>query len=622
MDLLIFQKPINRLDLVVTANWRNFVSVFKDLNREEVLDLLDYRSRQQNSIFARARRIRAKIEESGAEATPEEEEILLRVEKLDAKEKARGIGLKYWPALLAKDTNVDPRAFVVAEKTLRALLPENQRAYWGETAPDGQRSHGGWDSWSHYGLSAHPVAYAWKLAGCRENRKFHALLRALYRVNSPYHARSGGKSASASRVEARMRGFLWAQRNRLHLCAYAAQRLGKLTAPLRWAACARAIANNVPFIRATDLDWEEVARIQKKRGVARLEHCPTRTVWEHIVPSQHAFPAGARISKDVPHALVTKTGAALLATVEINRADRLENVLAVYTGIVNLVKVFGRDVASALRTVAQERAENDDNVRVLHDFGQFTVPTDLPSEMLAFAKKHFVAIGARFGYLAKLTEVPRSIEHFARLIIALRAQDIIERCDGDENLAIACTMAMDESAEFDIDHYKQWLTSHEARSEEETLVPRLSVGNIVAFDKCDKRAPLLGIYTKCCQHPDGAAKSVAAKLRTSRRMRAFALCDSTGQISTQSAVWITKDRSMIVFDSIEGRRSANDIRQWRALAEKLLEATSATVAVVGKSYGAEGLARDLQTEDDAVRPETCPSSYSDAEKAFVIARKQ
>ncbi len=95
-----------------------------------------------------------------------------------AKCEAAEIGLAYWPALL-QSCNVDPLAFVAAEK---ALLARGAKP-WGtkvqsETSEDPKKiERGGWDSAGHWGISPQSVASCWFASGCKDSKKFRYLVR-------------------------------------------------------------------------------------------------------------------------------------------------------------------------------------------------------------------------------------------------------------------------------------------------------------------------------------------------------------------------------------------------------------------------------------------------------------
>jgi len=169
-----------------------------------------------------------------------------------AKDRAREIGLSYWPALIADgyQPRVDPRAYVAAERVL------NRRH--GEWCPE-DGCHGGWDSKGHHGVDRVEVARYWYAAGCRDSRKFRAqvVLRAEAKKGDslPFllNLVRGARWASAWGVD-------WRQLSRKAQAA-----LGRLSPELRHAAV-RGLPEGACNIRVRDLNWAEVRRIQALRA--------------------------------------------------------------------------------------------------------------------------------------------------------------------------------------------------------------------------------------------------------------------------------------------------------------------------------------------------------------------
>lgn len=179
-----------------------------------------------------------------------------------ARERAAHIGLAYWPALIRDgyQPNIDPRAYVAAERHLRA-----RHGIYDHAAG----THGGWDSKGHHGLSRSDVAAMWFAAGCRDSRKF------ALQVRTGVTARKGDSAPFAANYA---RGYRWALAWGVEwkLSRKALAALGRLSPELRHAAV-RGLPDElkggrddlprwktVPF-RIADLNWAEVARVQALR---------------------------------------------------------------------------------------------------------------------------------------------------------------------------------------------------------------------------------------------------------------------------------------------------------------------------------------------------------------------
>lgn len=158
---------------------------------------------------------------------------------------------------------------------------------------------GGWDSWNDRGIGCYKLEQMWYAAGCRDCGKFRT------QVATGYVAKKG-----ESEMEFRhyARGMRWLERNRMawkgttHLSRKAVAALGRLSAPLRWAAvhgvdvwgkdvtvreihmpnCEWPCSVTVP-VRVVDLNWERVAKVQDAlRGgsaVVRAAALPARGVF-------------------------------------------------------------------------------------------------------------------------------------------------------------------------------------------------------------------------------------------------------------------------------------------------------------------------------------------------------
>lgn len=189
-----------------------------------------------------------------------------------ARIRAREIGLAYWPALAFGPGDVDPAAYVAAERVLR----RKTGTLWGEVRPGGPMARGGWDSQGDHGLSPRSVARMWLAAGCRDTPKFRA------QVAAGVVAR---KADSLEWFRYYARGERWVRSNRIQaavkrwISRKAVAALGRLSAPLRRAALGPFLGTmqdqhlfRMP-IRIRDLDWAAVQAAQAAiaGGCSRVE---------------------------------------------------------------------------------------------------------------------------------------------------------------------------------------------------------------------------------------------------------------------------------------------------------------------------------------------------------------
>lgn len=180
-------------------------------------------------------------------------------EKLKLKERAKSLGLTYWPALYGK-WDIDPMAYVYAERILTAKTGEVWGTYKEEVG--GQKSRGGWDSEEHHGISARMVKRMWYSAGCANNTKFQLQVEFGFVVGKRWNRHQTLEVLKGKRWLANNRSFVWRYTER------ACWMLGRLSAPLRRVAigpyCGRTYTYGRP-IKSKDLDWTTVSKVQKDR---------------------------------------------------------------------------------------------------------------------------------------------------------------------------------------------------------------------------------------------------------------------------------------------------------------------------------------------------------------------
>lgn len=231
------QEPLGLLQILAEDNVRDYEAIAEGLR--------DYEELQTGRRIIAAR--------AEAQGLTVGEYLGRRAALARLHRRAESLGLAYWPAL--RQRGVDPRAFVAAERVLSSQVG----SLWGEILPDGTRSHGGWDSWGHYGVSPREVADAWFAAGCRDTGKFRL------QIAAGIVARKGD---TLPWLRAYVRGCRWLWGNRLMGLPWSRQAmaaLGKISPELRRAAIGKFFADGgrpAETIRIRHLDWAEVARVQ------------------------------------------------------------------------------------------------------------------------------------------------------------------------------------------------------------------------------------------------------------------------------------------------------------------------------------------------------------------------
>ena len=179
--------------------------------------------------------------------------------KLRLQEKAKGIGLTYWPALYGK-WDIDPMAYVYAER----ILIDRTGEVWGQYNEwmTGKKTRGGWDSEEHYGISARMVKQMWYSAGCDNNTKFQLQVEFGFVV---------GRRWNRHQALEILKGKRWLMNNGIHHWRFterACWMLGRISAPLRRVAVSKYYESYHDVdvtIKPKDLDWVAVAKVQKDR---------------------------------------------------------------------------------------------------------------------------------------------------------------------------------------------------------------------------------------------------------------------------------------------------------------------------------------------------------------------
>lgn len=180
------------------------------------------------------------------------------IEKKRLQQQARDIGLVYWPALYGH-WDIDPMAYVYAEQILFSRTGELWGTYNEEFG--GKKTHGGWDSEGHHGVSASMVRKMWLSSGCKNNSKFKLQVEFGFIV---------GKRWNRQQTLEILKGKRWLNNNRFYLWRFterACMMLGRISAPLRRVAVSHYFHDSPdgrPFSHK-DIDWDRVSKVQKDR---------------------------------------------------------------------------------------------------------------------------------------------------------------------------------------------------------------------------------------------------------------------------------------------------------------------------------------------------------------------
>lgn len=438
---------------------------------------------------------------------------------------AKRIGLRYLAA--AKYGATDPHAYKV----------------WQDMTATPDKPNGEFDGCGVWGLAPSMVEQAWQLSGCRDSRKFRTILFALWNQGrkegrydglSLHHLR---KSHGAAQVANIMRAKRWlAARNRTlpyvrspkHL-----EYLGRVSAPLRYA-----MLRN--YAETKQLDFGYAAEVQHWTKAQKATLLSPKEAWFFLY-GRCPFEKGA--PHPAPLTSWSKASGifARLAS-EFGRDESGAYLPDMLLPIFNLAAMFGSE--GEIR-----RFVKGWTVTGIHDAGQFTLPRNAwtPSKWSGFCHKFPEALkyAQQFGNIEAAGEMPRSLAELRDIA----GRFVYDNSHGLEALATACNSFGLTQEQFEA--YAS-LTSREKVAESCPGVDvRRGQYRLYKLDATDIRGPLLGLYTDCCQHLDGAG-AACARHGWQDPTSAFYVVEYRDKIVAQSWAWRSKNGDL-VFDSIEGR---------------------------------------------------------------------
>lgn len=513
-----------------------------------------------------------------------------------ARRTAAGIGLQYWPALLVG--GLDPKAMKIAEEVLASRVG----SYWGDTGADNRRSRGGWDSAGYYGLSGYQVRQAWFAAGCKDGGKFRLSIRRLSEGMG-----AGRKGDTLPFLFALTRGLRWARRNaqRLNLSRKALAALGRISAPLRWAAIS-GLVESTPRIRIRDLNWAAVKEAQKGAHAARAflpESVRTKVEWAQVFPALAATPGRAleALTGIRPRDIKVRTLRALMA----DQAPTPANLVPA----VQLVRLFGADLQAIRRFVGE---------RSVHDAGQFTLPPgciDPAWGRLVLTAPELIGMAGIFGAVEAHLGRPANSQREFRAVLVELGLDLESQGDW---YGVSGSQKEDYRKLYQAGS-KTFVGVPAPGGLEGVVLGKYSLCQLAYNDPVQA---LAGRLVNCCQHLHGAAASCARQAWQEGDAAIWAVYRD-GRMVGQSFVWRSAEGGELVLDSVECLSGHEP-----PVAEIMLKAAQAVVGrmsvrrvLVGASgYGATAETRKLGVSREIKTAPVCAFglSYSDAHRVSVL----
>jgi len=463
------------------------------------------------------------------------------------KERARSLGLAYWPALIQRH-GVDPMAFVKAERVM-----EKSKGLWNNGA-----NKGGWDSWGYYGIAPREVAEAWKKAGCKPTTKFRDMVRLRQRPNlGETFIRGVAKGDSVMNVRHYAKGLEWVTRHGLQsgLRKNAIVALGRISPWARWAALSG--RPNTGWIQMKDLNWAEVDRLQKGPKWKRYTHMPERGKWWNLqgVDQPVGFPDG------------------FLGKVPMGLYKRVMNDLGLFPfggydregmrgPVVKLCTLFG-GMDAINKHIDSLYIRTGEGIcwpssTLFHDAGQFFLDLriNIPGwrRLVQLHPEAIMYSGQWLAVEQSLGRVPKSLSELRTEALKVKYTDV-------ENREVAELAAQYRLGQEDFLDYQKFLKDLPTKWLE--TIPMVQViGEAVGLEgdwrlrrllADDPLGPMLGVATNCCQHLHGAASS-CAKDGMKSASSSFWVVEYKGSVVAQSWVWRADD--VMVLDSIEALNSA------------------------------------------------------------------
>jgi len=507
------------------------------------------------------------------------------------KERAKAMGLAYWPAYVY-GPEIDIQGYLIAENILA-----EKNGYWGNT--NNHFSHGGWDMNDHYGISPYTVANMWFASGCKDGQKFKM------QVTSRILAKKGDSPNFFANY---IRGFKWLCQNRLNPGSFARKAistLGRLSAHCRWAAIYNLEYETI--IRIRDLNWGAVKEVSAPQKFKKSKYCPLRLQWQ-IMEGIDDIPNGLRGISPVQPKFNKGLYSKLCDLLYIQPLKGDDSAEGHRLPCWKLASVF-----SSVQEIQRFCKCSELTSINIHDAGQFPMPTSTSKEWASLCLKFGAEV---LKYASNWKVIQEKLGGFPKSLNELRLIGDQFKYDGiDLNLTDSCSLV--KFTQKEAEEYASFWKKLQLKNFE--TIPAVtgsdSKYNIVSLNAHDSLAPLVGILTNCCQHPNGAAHSCAKASVESPNAAIWAIFNKSEMIA-QTFVW--RSKNTLVLDSVE----AKDKDVAPRIASLLKTACLSTIGKLGikhihigkTSYGISRELCDIWDVSKTAPVTGCPSKYSDAAK--------
>jgi len=432
------------------------------------------------------------------------------------------LGIKYMPCLIYGKVN--PEAYRIWEDI------------------DGR-----WDSNGVWGVSIHEIDYFWYISGCRDCQKYRILLKKLSNLcekrfdNINY--KNFKKSHSVQQIKYLFRGmrffinrdFRFAFSN---LSIKVLIFIGKMSLPVRYA-----LLRDIDFlsgmVRIRDLNLELASKVQKMTKEEQCEFLTTKERWYHLFGRCPFYNGQDNYAPPCP--IILKKNKSVKLFIELCKEFGTSsemilpifNLCSIFQNRCELERFIGAKIVPASK-------------KIIHDAGQFNPPQN-PSKTLKDMTLKYGKEVLKFSRLWERIEKefgrPKSLKELRNYAGAFFYDSVTSET---RELAQLCySLRLDEEG---FEKYVKQIPKVKNAESIPYAESRFGDYFMYKLDYDDPRGLLLGLYTDCCQHLEGAGRA-CAKHGWKRADGAFFVVEHKGNIIAQSWAWRVDDN--VVFDSIE-----------------------------------------------------------------------
>ncbi|PAC27762.1 hypothetical protein [Flectobacillus sp. BAB-3569] len=496
--------------------------------------------------------------------------------------------------------------------------------------------YGAWDSNGVWGVSPHTIVKAWFLSGAKDCQKFRVILHHLHILGKKYGRYDGDdfiqnirKNASAEETSYFLKGKRFVQQWTNYGRNFKYKdfvRVGKVKSlPIRLALITDTGTYEAKFNgwRYQSLNYEYASKVQKMSKADQAKILPSKAAWYYLY-GRCPFDNSEATNKDIPKPSFLsrwKKGAATFAKLCQHFGKDKSMLLPNF----NLATLFGSE-AEILKFVNNNThrkyvsLEQLKGSNVIHDFGQFTLPT---SEFSISWKDFVMKYPEALKFSTNWVNVENTLGRLPKSLVELRNTVAQFHYENVTNplCAVACFEL--KLSQYQFERYQALYNNLKVAES----CPHVHVTqNGFTFRKLaydDPKGALLGLITNCCQHLEGAA-SACAKHGVQEESSAFYVVEKDGKIIAQSWAWRSQ-KGDLVFDSIEAVSNVYQdsiASMYQLASEKIIGKLGINRVLVGStSYGITYNIKNILQKGSEIFSEQMVKdcSYMDGKNQWLLA---